>query len=85
MPSKDKHGRLRMEQLLVTPREAARALSIGRSTLYQLLANGSITAVKIGRARRIPAAVLREWINSQAHDVERQTEAGCRPVSAPQP
>jgi excisionase family DNA binding protein len=52
-------------KLLLTPREAARALSIDRSTLYVLLMRGDIPSITIGRARRIPVKALEEWIADQ--------------------
>lgn len=50
-------------QLLLTPERAAERLDIGRTTLYELLAAGEIASVKIGRARRIPAAALAEYVS----------------------
>jgi excisionase family DNA binding protein len=44
--------------LLLTTREAARTLSIGRSTLYELIATGEIEVVRIGRSVRVPSAEL---------------------------
>jgi excisionase family DNA binding protein len=55
-----------MEQLLLRPGEAARVLSLGRSKLYELLASGELPSVKIGRATRIPAASLRDWVERRA-------------------
>ena len=49
-------------KLLLTPQEAADALSINRSTLYALLMHEEIPSILIGRARRIPVQVLEEWI-----------------------
>ena len=49
-------------KLLLSPQEAADALSINRSTLYALLMRGEIPSIQIGRARRIPVQVLEEWI-----------------------
>ena len=51
-----------MEKLLLTPREAAAVLGIGRSKLYELLQAGQIPSVRIGKCRRIPAAALRELV-----------------------
>jgi excisionase family DNA binding protein len=45
-------------KLLYTPVEAAQALGIGRSTLYELLADGTIPSVRIGTSRRIRHADL---------------------------
>jgi excisionase family DNA binding protein len=49
-------------KLLLNPQEAAKALSINRSTLYALLVRGEIPSIQIGRARRIPVQVLEVWI-----------------------
>jgi excisionase family DNA binding protein len=49
-------------QLLLSPQEAADALSINRTTLYALLMRGEIPSILIGRARRIPVRGLEEWI-----------------------
>jgi excisionase family DNA binding protein len=49
-------------KLLLTPQEAAKALSINRTTLYALLMRGEIPSILIGRARRIPLHVLEDWI-----------------------
>jgi excisionase family DNA binding protein len=46
------------DQLLLTPIEAARALGIGRSKLYELMQAGTIESIHIGRCRRIPAEAL---------------------------
>jgi excisionase family DNA binding protein len=40
-------------------------LSIDRSTLYDLLMNGEIPSIKIGRARRIPVKALESWVADQ--------------------
>ena len=43
--------------------EVCRIMAIGRSTVYSLLDRpGGLPTVKIGRARRVPAAAVREWI-----------------------
>jgi excisionase family DNA binding protein len=44
-----------MDKLLLTPREAADVLGIGRSKLYELLRTGVVPSVHIGRCRRIAA------------------------------
>jgi excisionase family DNA binding protein len=47
-----------VERLLLTPTEAAQALGIGRSKLYELLRSGAVPSVRIGTCRRIPADAL---------------------------
>ena len=54
------------ERLLYTPVEAAKALSISRSSLYILLAEGVITSVRIGSSRRIPASALAAFVERLA-------------------
>ncbi|HUV63376.1 MAG TPA: helix-turn-helix domain-containing protein [Sedimentisphaerales bacterium] len=48
--------------LLLTPREAARTLSICERTLYGLTKVGELRVVKIGRAVRYDVGDLRAWI-----------------------
>jgi excisionase family DNA binding protein len=49
-------------RIMLTIPEAARRLSLGRSTLYKLLACGAIECVYIGHARRIPLDCLIEFV-----------------------
>ena len=44
---------------LVTVREAARFLSLSRSTLYQMMDKGDLQYAKIGGSRRIPRQALK--------------------------
>lgn len=48
--------------LLYSPEEAASVLSLGRSTMFELLSSGEIASVKIGRARRIPRVALEAYV-----------------------
>jgi excisionase family DNA binding protein len=49
--------------LLLRFEDAGKALSIGRTTVYQLVAEGQLEAVSIGRARRISTASLSEYVD----------------------
>lgn len=49
-----------VEEGLLSVREAARFLSVSRSTLYELMESGQLYYVKIGRARRIPRRAVLE-------------------------
>ena len=51
-----------METLLISIPEALARTGIGRSFLYELLANHSIRSVKAGRRRLVDAASLRAWV-----------------------
>ncbi|HZN72699.1 MAG TPA: helix-turn-helix domain-containing protein [Micromonosporaceae bacterium] len=52
-----------MEKLLLTPEEAAEILSVGRSTVYDLMRLRLLRSVKLGKSRRIPAAACRELVD----------------------
>ena len=55
-----------MDRLLLRPVEAAAAIGISRSKLYELLAAGELPCVRIGTSVRVPVDKLREWINEKA-------------------
>jgi excisionase family DNA binding protein len=55
----------RPEPLLVRVEEAARLLSLSRSTIYEMLDAGELPSVRRGAARRIPTAALRAWVARQ--------------------
>jgi excisionase family DNA binding protein len=48
--------------LLYKPEAAAASLGIGRSKLFELIAAGQIETVQIGRARRVPAQALEDYV-----------------------
>jgi excisionase family DNA binding protein len=48
--------------LAVSPNEAARLCSIGRTTLYAALSSGDLKSVKIGTRRLIMLDALRDWL-----------------------
>jgi len=51
-----------MTRLLLTVPEAAKALAISRSKLYELLASGVVASIRIDGSRRIPLIALEEYI-----------------------
>lgn len=57
-----------MPTLLLTVEEAAEALALGRTKVYELLESGSLRSVKIGRLRRIPVQALHEFVQAVAAD-----------------
>ena len=52
-------------KLLLTVPEAALRLGVGRSFLYELVMQGEIASVKLGRARRIPVASLEQFVEQR--------------------
>jgi len=56
------------DQLLVTPEEAARRLSVGRTTIYELMSTGELQSVNIGRCRRVPVSSLASFVSGLLGD-----------------
>ena len=57
-----------MQRLLLTVSEAARRLGIGRSLLYELMANDEVEFIHVGRLRRIPVDALATYIDRQRNE-----------------
>jgi excisionase family DNA binding protein len=51
--------------LLLRPEEAAAALGVGRTTVYELMRSGALPAVHIGRAVRIPTRAVITFVDRQ--------------------
>jgi excisionase family DNA binding protein len=54
--------------LLLTAEEAAQALRVGRSKVYELMRSGVLRSVKIGGSRRISATALTEFVAALERD-----------------
>lgn len=63
--SQIERGQVVPEPLLLRVEEAARMLSLSRTTVYLLLESGQLPSIKCGTARRIPRTALDEWIARQ--------------------
>ena len=53
------------DPLLLTIEQAARRLSISRSMLYRLIQHSSLKVIRLGRAARISASSLEQWVREQ--------------------
>ena len=53
-------------RLLLRPTEVAELLSLGRSTVFQLVASGELPAVRVGRAVRVRRVDLQRWVEERA-------------------
>jgi len=51
-------------KLLLTTTEAAQALGIGRSKLYELIRTGAVESVLIGSCRRVPAVSVVKYVEA---------------------
>lgn len=54
-----------MEKLLVSITDAAKALSLGRTSVYELMRSGQLETRKMGRRRLITAESLRRLADGQ--------------------
>jgi excisionase family DNA binding protein len=69
-PASDEDGRRQLPErhvaggrpLVLTMEQAADLLSIGRSTMYELVRTGQIESITIGRLRRIPSEALENFV-----------------------
>jgi len=61
-------------RMLLRPEEAALTLSLSRSRIYELIANGTLPSIKIGNSRRVPTDALRTWISNQ-YDASPEIDA----------
>jgi excisionase family DNA binding protein len=52
------------ESLLLTPEEAAQALRIGRTRLYEMLRTGELGSVRVGRSRRIARRDIEGYVET---------------------
>ncbi|MDR1635007.1 MAG: helix-turn-helix domain-containing protein [Bifidobacteriaceae bacterium] len=50
----------------LTVSEVAQTLRVSDMTIYRLIANGDLRALKVGRSYRIPAAAMAEWLGDAA-------------------
>jgi excisionase family DNA binding protein len=53
-----------MEKVLVTVHDAAMALSLSPAKVFQLIAEGQLQSLKIGKSRRIKVEEINRFIDS---------------------
>jgi len=58
------------EKLLLKADEVARRLSLGRATVYLMMASGELPTFRKGRAVRVPSRALEHWIEQQTAPAE---------------
>jgi excisionase family DNA binding protein len=58
--------RTRTTPRLLTVRQAAKTLSLGVSTVHELIRSGALVSVKIGAARRVPVEALDKFLEAKA-------------------
>jgi excisionase family DNA binding protein len=61
--------------LLITIDQAAGRLSVGRTKIYELAAEGKLQLVKIGRATRVVVASIETFVHEAVSDQQRSRPA----------
>ncbi|KDA00949.1 helix-turn-helix domain-containing protein [Hyphomonas oceanitis] len=57
-----------MHQIATSVNDAAKALSLGRTSIYELIKNGQLETVKLGRRTLVKVDSLHRLVGSVAHD-----------------
>lgn len=60
-------------KLLLKADEVARRLSLGRATVYLMMASGELPTFRQGRAVRVPARALEKWIEHKTRPGDSDT------------
>ena len=58
------------ERLLLTVKQAAERLALGRSMAYRLIQTGALRSVKVGGARRVLVSDLEDFVQRLHRDQE---------------
>ena len=62
-----------MDKLLLKVSEAGEMIGVGRSRMYEMLAQSIIPSVRIGKSIRIPVKALNEWVEArQGYTVDNE-------------
>jgi excisionase family DNA binding protein len=59
-----------VDKILLTADEAAEALGVGKSTVYDLMRMKLLPSVLIGRSRRIPVGACQELVDRLLDDAD---------------
>ena len=54
-------------RLLLRIPEAAKALGLGRTKIYELITAGELPVIRVGRAVRVSVSALQKWVEKQDH------------------
>jgi excisionase family DNA binding protein len=56
------------DRLALTPDEAAQAIGIGRTKIYELLASGRLRSVRVGTRYVVPVGAIEEFLDASDSD-----------------
>lgn len=81
-PTPSTDTRSTVDKLLYTPVEAAHALGVSRSTVYELIASDVLASVRIGSCRRVPVEALRSYVRKLSAKPKSGSSAQLRSAPA---
>ena len=53
------------QRLLLRVPEVAKALGLGRTKVYELIATGELPVIRLGRAVRVSVTALQKWVEER--------------------
>jgi excisionase family DNA binding protein len=57
-----------VERLTYRITEAAEAIGVSRTKMYEMVASGEVPSVKLGKSVRIPVQQLKAWLNRRVDE-----------------
>jgi len=54
-----------MQRFLLRIPEVAKALGLGRTKIYELIAAGELPVIRVGRAVRVSVTAVQKWVEEQ--------------------
>jgi len=64
--------RSEVPKVLLTIEQAAEAMGLGRTVMYELVMRGEVCSIKVGRKRRVPVAALQEYVAREVAKLPRE-------------
>ena len=81
-PARSNRETADLRPLLISVEQAARLLGVGRTTLYELVRQGEVTPVKIGRAVRFPLEEIEGFVARLRDGASSSSPAGRAALAA---
>jgi excisionase family DNA binding protein len=63
--SMESRNEVSSHRLLLRVPEVAKALGLGRTKVYELIATGELPVIRLGRAVRISVTALQKWVEER--------------------
>jgi prophage regulatory protein len=63
-----------MEKLLLKISDVAKVINIGRSLSYELVTQGQIPSIRVGRCLRVSSEALEQWIKEKQQSKSKDVQ-----------